>query len=109
MTPGSTFFYNCHWKHWVAYDVGFVRANPVLRLTLLLCAAMACSSSSPICLVIRDEVGQHLAQCVAQPLNHAVGLCVGAAGGSLHGPKHAGNFSADRGYELWTSVAKENV
>ena len=45
-----------------------------------------------IYLVVRDELGQHLAQCVVQPLNHAVGLCVGAAGGYLHGPKHAGNI-----------------
>ena len=45
-----------------------------------------------IYLVVRDELGQHLARCVVQPLNHAVGLCVGAAGGSLHGPKHAGNI-----------------
>ena len=63
----------------------------------------------PICLVVRNEVGHHLAQCAVQPLNHAVGLCVGDAGESLHGPKHAGDFSADRGHELWTSVAKESV
>ena len=43
------------------------------------------------------------------PLNHAVGLCVSAAGESLHGPKYAEDFSADRGHELWTSVAKESV
>ena len=51
----------------------------------------------------------HLAQCVVQPLDHAVGLCVGTAGESLHGPKHAEDFSADRGHELWTSIAKESV
>ena len=60
-------------------------------------------------MVVRNEVGQHLAQCGVQQLNHAVGLCVGAAGESLHGPKHAEDFSADRGHELWTSVSKEIV
>ena len=46
---------------------------------------------------------------MVQPLNHSVGLCVGAAGESLHGPKHAGDFSEDCGHELWASVTKESV
>ena len=84
-------------------------ANPVPRLTLLLCAAMAYSNSSSQFVWLSSMRWDSIWHSVRFNRSTMPGLCLDAAGESLYGPKHAEDFAADRGHELWISVTKESV